>query len=68
MDKKELMKECEMLQSDIDVMMTTNSCTELLNTFTYGIRRINDIYWSNRDRINMQEYQKAQKNAAQESK
>jgi hypothetical protein len=62
MDKQELLNECEMLQSDIDVMMTTNSRTELLNTFTYAIRRVSDICWANRDRINMQDFQKGQEN------
>ena len=66
MDRQDLMNECDMLRGNIYRMMVTDSHFELMNMFTYAIMRVNEIYWENKQRINMQELQKAQKNASQE--
>ena len=51
-DRKDLMIECNMLQGNINRMMVTNDHEELLTMFAYAHKRLGEIYWKNKKRIN----------------
>ena len=51
-DHKDLMIECDMLQGNINRMMVTNDHEELLTMFAYAHKRLGEIYWKNKKRIN----------------
>jgi hypothetical protein len=51
---KDLMIECGMLQGNINRMMVTHDHEELLTMFAYAHKRLGDIYWQNKERINME--------------
>ena len=51
-ERKDLMIECDMLQGNINRMMVTNDHEELLTMFAYAHKRLGDIYWKNKKRIN----------------
>ncbi len=56
-ERKDLMIECDMLQGNINRMMVTNDHEELLIMFAYAHKRLGDIYWKNKKRINMENIQ-----------
>lgn len=51
-EHKDLMIECDMLQGNINRMMVTHDHEELLTMFAYAHKRLGDIYWKNKKRIN----------------
>ena len=51
-ERKDLMIECDMLQGNINRMMVANDHEELLTMFAYAHKRLGDIYWKNKKRIN----------------
>ena len=51
-ERKDLMNECDMLQGNINRMMVTNNHEELLTMFAYAHKRLGEIYWGNKKRIN----------------
>lgn len=53
-DRKDLMIECDMLQGNINRMMVTHDHEELLTMFAYAHKRLGDIFWKNKKRINME--------------
>ena len=56
MTRQQLMNECDMLQGNINRMMVTNDHEELLTMFAYAHKRLGDIYWQNKKRINLKKY------------
>ena len=53
-EHKDLMIECDMLQGNINRMMVTHDHEELLTMFAYAHKRLGDIFWKNKKRINME--------------
>lgn len=53
-ERKDLMIECDMLQGNINRMMVTDDHEELLTMFAYAHKRLGDIFWKNKKRINME--------------
>lgn len=53
-ERKGLMIECDMLQGNINRMMVTHDHEELLTMFAYANKRLGDIFWKNKKRINME--------------
>jgi hypothetical protein len=56
-ERKNLMIECDMLQGNINRMMVTDDHEELLTMFAYAHKRLGDIYWQNKKRINLKNIQ-----------
>lgn len=50
-EHKDLMIECDMLQSNINRMMVTDDAEELLRMFTFAHKRLGNIFWANQIRI-----------------
>ena len=48
---KDLMIECDMLQSNINRMMVTDDEEELLRMFAFAHKRLGNIFWENQIRI-----------------
>lgn len=57
MTRQQLMNECDMLQGNINRMMVTDDHEELLTMFAYAHKRLGDIYWQNKKRINLKNIQ-----------
>lgn len=53
-EHKDLMIECDMLRGNINRMMVTHNHEELLTMFAYAHKRLGDIFWKNKKRINME--------------
>ena len=53
-ERKALMIECDMLQGNINRMMVTHDHEELLMTFALAHRRLGEIFWKNKKRINIE--------------
>ena len=53
MTRQKLMNECDMLRGNINRMMVTEDHEELLTMFAYAHKRLGDIYWENKKRINL---------------
>ena len=53
LERKQLMNECDLLQSNINRMMVTDDHEELLTMFAYAHHRLGNIYWQNKKRINL---------------
>lgn len=53
-EHKDLMIECDMLRGNINRMMVTHDHEELLTMFAYAHKRLGDIFWKNKKRINME--------------
>lgn len=53
-EHKDLMIECDMLKGNINRMMVTHDYEELLTMFAYAHKRLGDIFWKNKKRINME--------------
>ena len=53
MTQQKLMNECDMLRGNINRMMVTDDHEELLTMFAYAHKRLGDIYWENKKRINL---------------
>lgn len=53
-ERNELMNECDMLQGNINRMMVTDDHEELLTMFAYAHKRLGNIFWKNKKRINME--------------
>ena len=53
MTREKLMNECDMLQGNINRMMVTDNHEELLTMFAYAHKRLGEIYWENKKRINL---------------
>ena len=53
MTQQELMNECDMLRGNINRMMVTNDHEELLTQFAYAHKRLGNLFWENKQRINM---------------
>lgn len=51
---KDLMIESDMLRGNINRMMVTHDHEELLTMFAYAHKRLGDIYWKNKKRINLE--------------
>ena len=58
MTQQELMNECDMLQGNINRMMVTDDHEELLTMFAYAHKRLGEIYWENKKRINLKALEK----------
>lgn len=56
-ERKDLMIECDMLQGNINRMMVTHDHEELLTMFASAHKRLGDIFWKNKKRINMENIQ-----------
>lgn len=56
-EHKDLMIECDMLRGNINRMMVTHDHEELLTMFAYAHKRLGDIFWKNKKRINMENIQ-----------
>lgn len=56
-EHKDLMLECDMLQGNINRMMVADNHEELLTMFAYAHKRLGDIYWQNKKRINLKNIQ-----------
>lgn len=57
MTRQQLMNECDMLRGNINRMMVTDDHEELLTMFAYAHKRLGDIYWQNKKRINLKNIQ-----------
>lgn len=57
MTRQQLMNEYDMLQGNINRMMVTDDHEELLTMFAYAHKRLGDIYWQNKKRINLKNIQ-----------
>lgn len=53
-EHKDLMIECDMLRGNINRMMVTHDHEELLTMFACAHKRLGDIFWKNKKRINME--------------
>lgn len=53
-ERKDLMIECDMLQGNVNRMMVTESEEELLKQFAWAHRRLGELFWGNRSRIELE--------------
>lgn len=61
-EHKDLMIECDMLRGNINRMMVTHDHEELLTMFAYAHKRLGDIFWKNKKRINMEALESSNEN------
>lgn len=54
MTRQELMNECDMLRGNINRMMVTDNEEELLKQFAWAHRRLGELFWENRSRIELE--------------
>ena len=52
--RKDIMIERDMLEGNINRMMVTHDHEELLTMFAYAHKRLGDLFWYNKKRINIE--------------